>query len=402
MTDNDAPPLTTTTNKTEAARPPSSSLPSFLSKPLPGFAAQTSSRALPEIAPGAPITFRGADDGFIVDEVPAYLPGGVGEHLYLHIQKQGLSTPDVWKRLRSGFGVKEIEIGTAGQKDARGITSQWMSVPARLVEPRLAEVESVLGVRLLEAKRHNNKLRLGHLRGNRFTCRLDDVSAEDAVVVRARVAELVRHGCPNSFGAQRFGHGDRALHDAERFLSRPRPAKTKREQFWVSALQSVLFNEWLALRVADGSWRSAVDGDVLEKRSGAPFECTDAVVDAERAAAGEVSCTGALYGRAMRCAQRDALTCESRSLEALGVSLPALLAHPAFNTGARRCARMWAEDVVVTDGPGHIFVAFTLPAGSYASVFLREVAGVRLRDLFFDAPPKEVAEVGVSDDAGSD
>jgi len=400
----DVPPNETPTTAREAATPPSSStpLPAFLQRPLPGFAAHPSSRVLPEIAPGAPLWFRGADDGFIVDEVPAYLPSGQGEHLYLHIQKQGLSTPDVWKRLRSAFGVKEIEIGTAGQKDARGITSQWLSVPARLVEPRLAEVEQALGVRLLEAARHNNKLRLGHLRGNRFTCRLDDASAADVPVLRARVAELVRRGCPNSFGAQRFGHGDRALRDAERFLTRPRPAKTKREQFWVSALQSVLFNHWLAERVKDGSWCSAVDGDVLEKPSGAPFDCVDAEIDAGRAEAGDVSCTGPLYGRVMRCAQRDALTVESRSLAALGVSLPLLLGHTAFNTGTRRCARMWAGDAVVEERDGQVFVAFTLPAGAYASVFLREVAGNRLRDLFFDPPAAEAAAAAVSGDDGSD
>ena len=342
--------------------------------------------------------FRGADDGFVVDEVPAYLPGGTGEHLYLHIRKRGISTPEVWKRLRSAFGVKEIEIGTAGQKDARGITSQWISVPARLIEPRLGELEAALGVTLIEAKRHNNKLRLGHLRGNRFTCRLDDVHDADVAVLRARAQTLADGGCPNLFGAQRFGHDDRALRDAERFLARPRYAKTKREQFWVSALQSAVFNVWLAGRVADQTWASAVDGDVLEKRSGAPFECTDPVVDAVRAAAGEVSPTGPLYGRAMRCAQRDALTRESRSLEALGVSRDALLAHPAFPTGTRRSARLWAEDVVVDAAGASCTVSFTLPAGSYASVFLRELVGPRLLDLFFDAPPAPRVDAAVSDD----
>ncbi|MDP2339542.1 MAG: tRNA pseudouridine(13) synthase TruD [Deltaproteobacteria bacterium] len=384
--------------KAEPAPPSTSPLPDFLTRPLPGFGEQPSARLLPDPPDGGPIWFRGADDGFVVDEVPAYLPGGTGEHLYLHIRKRGISTPEVWKRLRSAFGVKEIEIGTAGQKDARGITSQWISVPARLIEPRIAEVEARLGVELLEAKRHNNKLRLGHLRGNRFTCRLDDVVDADVALLRSRATTLAAGGCPNLFGAQRFGHGDRALRDAERFLARPRYAKTKREQFWVSALQSAIFNVWLAARVKEGSWNSAVDGDVLEKRSGAPFECTDPSADALRAAAGEVSATGPLYGRAMRCAQRDALTRESRSLEELGISRDALLAHPSFPTGTRRSARLWAEDVVVDAAGGSCTVAFTLPAGSYASVFLRELVGPRLRDLFFDAPPTPSVEARVSDD----
>ena len=146
------------------------------------------------------------------------------------------------------------------------------------------------------------------------------------------------------------------------------------------------------------TWASAVDGDVMEKRSGAPFECTDPVVDAVRAAAGEVSPTGPLFGRAMRCAQRDALTRESRSLEGLGVFRDALLAHPAFPTGTRRSARLWAEDVVVQGAAGVCTGSFTLPAGSYASVFLRELVGPRLRDLFFHPPVVPASAALVSDD----
>lgn len=373
--------------------------------PLPGF------RDLPlahvEVGgsvdvDGPVVSFRGDNDGFIVDEIPAYLPSGQGDHLYLHIQKRGVSTPEVWKRLRSAFGVREVEIGTAGQKDARGVTSQWMSVPARAVEPRLAEVESALGVTLLEAKRHNHKLRLGHLRGNRFSCRLDDVDAAAAAAIADRAAAVARHGCPNYFGAQRFGHGDRALRDGERFLARPRPAKTKREQFWVSAVQSVLFNAWLAERVRGGAFLCALDGDILEKPTGASFECQDPATDTPRVAAGEVSPSGPLYGRAMRCAQRDALTWESRSLTALGVSHPDLLAHPAFNTGTRRAARLWVTDVETRVEAGALWLCFTLPAGAYASVFLREVVGPRLRDLFFEEPPAAAPEPGVSDDDRSD
>jgi tRNA pseudouridine13 synthase len=349
---------------------------------------------------GPPILFRGDDDGFCVFEEPLYLPAGDGDHLYLHIEKRGTSTPEVWKRLRAAFGIKEVEIGTAGQKDARGVTRQWLSVPARLVEPRYqespADVEAALGVRVLEAKRHRNKLRMGHLRGNRFVCRLDDVGAADVAILRERAARLATTGVPNWFGAQRFGHDDRALREAERWLVRSRRAVTKREQFWVSAVQSALFNVWLAQRVDDGTWCDVVDGDVCEKRGpdgrGGPlFVCTDVDADRPRAARGEIAATGPLYGREMRTAERDALTRESRSLAALGVDLSALLAHPAFNTGTRRAARLSVDDVRVDDVRVDdvvvgCSVSFVLPPGAYASVFLAELVGPRLRDLAFAAP----------------
>jgi tRNA pseudouridine13 synthase len=383
----------------------------FCAAPLPGFSQQPRPYASSPLAPGAPILFRGDDDGFSVDEVPLYLPSGDGDHLYLHIEKRGTSTPEVWKRLRAVFGVKEIEIGTAGLKDARGVTRQWLSVPARLVEPRVladkAAVEADLGVVVLDAKRHRNKLRTGHLRGNRFTCRLDDVHAADVAALTARAALLAQTGIPNWFGAQRFGHDDRALREAERWLPRMRRATTKREQFWVSAVQSVLFNDWLALRVDEGTWGGVVAGDVCEKRmpdgrGGPLFVCEDVATDAPRAARGEIAPTGPLYGQQMRTAGSDALTRESRSLQRLGVDREALLSHPAFSTGTRRSARLVVEDVVVRRaergvGDGSVDVSFVLPPGAYASVLLTELVGPRLVDLAFVRRPDEREAAAASD-----
>jgi tRNA pseudouridine13 synthase len=366
-------------------------------RPLPGFAEQPRPSPAEALPAGAPIFFRGDDDGFLVDEVPLYLPSGQGEHLYLHVEKRGVSTPELWKRLRGVFGVKEVEIGTAGMKDARGVTRQWISVPARVVEPRVladrAAVEAALGVALLAVQRHGNKLRTGHLRGNRFVCRLDGVDAGCVAALSTRAARLAATGLPNWFGAQRFGPEDRALRDAERWLLRRRPAQTKREQFWVSAVQSVLFNDWLALRVDDGSWDSVVVGDVCEKRmpdgrGGPLFVCEDATIDAPRAARGEISAAGPLYGQQMRTAGSDALTRESRSLERLGIDRDGLLSHPAFATGARRSARLLVDDLVVhtagnASSANACRVSFVLPPGAYASVVLAELVGPRLVDLAF-------------------
>ena len=86
----------------------------------------------------------------------------------------------------------------------------------------------------------------------------------------------------------------------------------------------------------------------------------------------------------MWCAARDALTRESRSAADLGVDLAGLLAHPSFPTGARRPARVCPAAVEVGVEPTSVTVAFDLPSGSYASVFLREIVGPRLVDRFFE------------------
>ena len=339
------------------------------------------------------VMFRPTEEDFVVEEIPAYLPVGSGEHLYLHIEKRGLSTPEMLRRLRQVFDLDERDVGFAGQKDAWGVTRQWVSVPARHVEPRVSELEAAVGVRLLEAKRHQNKLRLGHSRGNAFSLVVQGELSLPALQERARC--LADSGTPNYFGAQRFGHQDRVLRDAERFLLRPRPARTRRELFWVSAVQSAIFNAWLSDRVGDGSWTSALDGDVLQKTdNGAPFLCDDPIKDATRAAAGEVSCTGPLHGQRMRCAERDALTCESRSAERIGVNVAELLRHPAFASGARRAGRVFVDGMDLQPVAGGFRISFSLPPGSYASVFLRELVGPRLLDAAFaDAPTPPAAAV---------
>jgi tRNA pseudouridine13 synthase len=385
------PPTPTSTPTTDAAAPTSSSqpaqpaLPSFLTAPLPPPPPRAYPTTLPFVDAfvGGTIEFRGDDDDFLVDEVPSYLPSGEGEHLYLQIEKRGLSTPALLRRLRDLCRLDERDIGIAGHKDARGVTRQWVSVPARVVEPRLAELPEALGATIVQSGRHGNKLRMGHNRGNRFTCRLHGTSAADAVVIAARAAELAARGLPNFFGQQRFGHGDRTLREAERFLVRPRKAVSRREKMWASAVQSAIFNTWLALRVSEGTWNQALDGDMLEKITGASFVSDDPATDGPRVAAGEVSPSGPMYGRAMRCAERDALTRESRSLAEMGVNVEMMIAHPAFNTGTRRCGRVWPTEVEVRPEPTSTVVSFALGSGSYASVFLHELIGPRLADRFF-------------------
>lgn len=69
--------------------------------------------------------------------------------------------------LRDEVGVPEKEIGVAGLKDKRAKTRQWFSIP-RKYEDALCLLENLQGVRLLAADLHTNKLRTGHLKGNRF------------------------------------------------------------------------------------------------------------------------------------------------------------------------------------------------------------------------------------------
>jgi tRNA pseudouridine13 synthase len=110
------------------------------------------------------------------------------------------------------------------------------------------------GVQILSAAAHTNKLRLGHLRGNRFFIVLapadGQTSAEELAGLLSSAAAALPD-VPNLFGQQRFGREQRTLDEAARFVARGRRATTRRERFWVSAVQSALFNGWLCDRVLD-------------------------------------------------------------------------------------------------------------------------------------------------------
>lgn len=362
---------------------------SLFARPLVGLP-EGAARALPAIddeGREGPLSLRVSDEDFIVEEVPLYPESGEGEHLYLHVRKRGLSTPDLLRRLCRHFGLKESEVGIAGRKDARGVTSQRISVPARVVEGREHELSELGPVELLSAKRHRNKLRLGHLAGNRFTIRVAGDVDVAVLAHRGRLCE--ERGFASYFGAQRFGPDDESLREAERFLARERPARTRKETFLVSVVQAALFNAWLDARLRAETFERALFGDVLLKAGNlAPFTCTDPETDTPRVERREVFVSGPLWGSEMRRPDRDALTFESRSLEELGVSESALMSHPAFRVGARRPACVLPSDVVVRasegEEPGAV-LSFTLPPGSYATVFLREICGPRLLDRAFDS-----------------
>jgi hypothetical protein len=164
---------------------------------------------------------------FRVEELPAYAPSGSGEHLYVLVEKEGLSTDEVAERLRAATGRPPVDIGYAGRKDRHAITRQWFSV--RLAdEATLADLGARLPrgrVAILELARHRNKLRLGHLHGNRFSLGLD--AAGEEPTLEKRLGQLAADGVLNRFGAQRFGIGGSAA-AARALVAATSPARWRR------------------------------------------------------------------------------------------------------------------------------------------------------------------------------
>ncbi|MDF1800547.1 MAG: tRNA pseudouridine(13) synthase TruD [Planctomycetota bacterium] len=403
---------------------------------------------------------------FWVEERGSYEPSGAGQHLWLRIEKCGLTTPAAVGRLAKALGLPTNRLGYAGLKDARAVTRQWISVdraPAD-AEALLGELcgdgggDPVLGaggapgLTVLELTRHRTGLGRGHLLGNRFRIRLrGPATAEPGSlgVVQAGLDVLARRGVPNYFGEQRFGHrGDTARTGAALLagdfdealglvLGRPSAADRgavleareryeagelraareawprdqhgprrllgallegadaagafaamdKRDRyFFGSAFQSELFNDLLArrLELALGGDAAAFDGvwagDLclrlpLGRKA---FAIEDLAVESARAAAGELTASGPIFGHAMPDPGGRATELEAAVLRDAGLSPAHFEADTARAwPGGRRGLRFpLAEASVRADrddhGP-HLELAFELPKGCYATCVLREL-----------------------------
>ncbi len=144
---------------------------------------------------------------FVVEEIPLYAFAGTGTHVYAYIQKKGLTTAELIARLGQSLGVRKFDIGYAGRKDSNAITRQWFSVEH--VDPKIVKNLDISGAKVMEVTRHNNKLKVGHLKGNRFTIRLRHLNCpiEEARATAQQIMDtLDRRGVPNYFGQQRFGY----------------------------------------------------------------------------------------------------------------------------------------------------------------------------------------------------
>lgn len=143
---------------------------------------------------------------FVVEEIPLYEPSGQGTHVYALIEKTQLTTHDAVARIAVATGVRRIDVGYAGRKDAQAVTRQWISIEH--VDPDKLLSINTPQLKVLQLSRHTNKLKVGHLSGNKFTIRMRNLSVpakQAEKIAQAIMDVLIRRGVPNYFGPQRFG-----------------------------------------------------------------------------------------------------------------------------------------------------------------------------------------------------
>lgn len=385
--------------------------------------------------PGTGGIIKEDPEDFLVEEIPLYVPAGSGEHTFATIEKRGLTTLEAIRRITCALGISDRDIGYAGMKDARGVTRQSISLTR--VDPARVLSLDLPGVRVLSADLHRNKLKVGHLAGNRFRIRIRG-AADDALERAEAILSVLRErGVPNFFGSQRYGAqgnshrigrailagdyrgavdalmGDPAAIRDERWQAAinayhrgelaaslatfPGHCRTERDvlqrlikvpgdwerafravhprlkTLYLSALQSSLFDGVVASRL------STIDrvftGDVAWKHeNGACFLVENEEEEGPRAVRFEISPTGPLFGNRMKMPAGNQLAIEEAVLGEAGLSRDCFERPGTLHLAGERRPLRVPVGVTVLIGDGNgLVLEFSLPRGAYATAVMREI-----------------------------
>jgi tRNA pseudouridine13 synthase len=400
-------------------------------------------------------------EDFIVEELPAYEPCGSGEHIYIFVQKVGMSTSQLVDIVARHFGVRTGDVGFAGMKDKRAITRQVLSIHTPGKKPEDYPTLLHESIQVLWADLHTNKLRRGHLAGNRFAIRIRSAPINGVFPAKRTLEKLEKTGVPNRAGEQRFGMlGNNHLIGRDLLLGRWEracnellgPASLREQQggvdpefqrvsrmlyaegkyrdalqrlsrdadtelrvmkaladgasheaalrrmsglqwdFFLTSLQSAIFNSVLDSRLRDGTLGTLSDGDIAFKHTnGACFTVDAATAElpetAQRVRSLEISPTGPMWGLGMLRPSGATLERELAALAAFGLCEPDFQAYADREAatprgrdplrGTRRSLRMPLGYPMIEAGSDEhglfILCSFELPPGGFATTVLQEV-----------------------------
>jgi len=333
--------------------------------------------------PGIGGVIKDEPEAFVVEEIPAYLPAGDGDHLYLWVQKRDVSAGRLLDVVAKHFGVSRDDIGCAGNKDRRAVTRQWLSIPAAAAQGYVpGPIDDAVVV--LDAALHRNKLKTNHLRGNRFTLEIRDVAVDDdEALLRAQTIldVLDRDGVPNYFGTQRFGRGGSTLEMGIELLRGEMPPRLRSNRqlrrLAASAVQSAIFNDVLQRRLVAGTAGTALVGDRLNRahERGQLVVTADNQPEAQTALdRGDLVVTGPMWGPKMYDVYDEALALETAAVTALGLEPRHFEQAAKLTPGTRRdLFARFLEAPRIEPIPGGVRVGFSLPSGAYATVVLAEL-----------------------------
>ncbi|GAA8707216.1 tRNA pseudouridine(13) synthase TruD [Helicobacter pylori] len=350
--------------------------------------------------------FNSSARDFCVHEVPLYEFSNTGEHAVIQVRKSGLSTLEMLQIFSQILGVRIAELGYAGLKDKNALTTQFISLPkkyAPLLEKNTHNLQE-RNLKILSLNYHHNKIKLGHLKGNRFFMRFKKMTPLNAQKTEQVLEQIAQFGMPNYFGSQRFGKFNDNHQEGLKILqNQTKFAHQKLNAFLISSYQSYLFNSLLSKRLEISKIISAfslkenleffkqknlninpntlkalknqahpfkiLEGDVMcHYPYGKFFDALELEKEGERFLKKEVAPTGLLDGK-------KALYAKNLSLEIEKEFQHNLLNSHAKTLGSRRFFWVFVENITsqYIKEKAQFELGFYLPKGSYASALLKEI-----------------------------
>ena len=341
--------------------------------------------------------FNSSARDFTVEEIPLYDFTGEGEHLVLKIRKKDMTTWEMLDVLSNHMGIRRRDMGYAGLKDKHAMTIQYVSVLGTHQEKLNTFTHDK--IKILDIVRHNNKIRVGHLKGNRFGIRLKKVLGVQKDKLDSVLKWIKKNGVPNYFGNQRFGtDGDNWIDGKKLIEGQLKIRDKKTKEFLMGSYQSYLFNRWLSKRMElnhlldkfteaqtedimglekgslNGTKKQShffklVEGDVMMHYPyGRLFNVENIEEEAKRFESKDIAPAGLLPGRKAKRAQGIAGVIENPFVEDMNLN------------GTRRYAWIQVSEIEKNyiEEKAHYELSFTLPKGSYATNVLDVLRGESL------------------------
>ena len=305
-------------------------------------------------------------EDFIVDEIGLKWKGN-GNFTIYHVEKFELTTWDMIAAFAEFLNINAEKIGYAGLKDKHATTTQYISIEAKY-EKEIKKFKHPQ-IKILDKTRHSCSIRMGDLEGNRFRINLFEVTPIEAGRIEKLARKSEKSGLPNYFGYQRFGRDDDSIKQAEEMVAGDLYINdSKVKKFLVSIYQSLHFNEWLEERVLLSREKNdrkflLLEGDLYitnEDKLFSPKQIQQKDFEAKK-----IVPTGLLCGRDVFRSRGEAGKIEAKYDDGF-----------VYEKGLRRRAIVFPKDIIIDykNNFDILNIAFTLPKGSYATVFLENIA----------------------------
>ena len=312
--------------------------------------------------------FEQNEKDFIVDEIPHVdYKKNKGNFLIIHIKKVEMTTWDMIATFAKFLNIPAEKIGYAGLKDKHATTTQYISVEVKY-ENTLKKFRHKQ-IHIIGTYKHNHSIRMGDLAGNRFHINLYGVDNIEAGRIDKLSRKAQNQGLPNYFGYQRFGRNEDSIEQAKSMIEGELHIEdAKLKKFLISIYQSVYFNDWLRERVLlsreenNGKYM-LLEGDIYQTDEGKLF--TPKKIPSKDFEDAKVMPTGLLCGRDVYRCRGEARKIEEKYDDEF-----------LYEKGLRRPAIIFPQDIESKYNKDFSIysIAFTLPKGSYATVFLENIA----------------------------